>query len=115
MNFFVSELISKVSIVVLKMRLNPPQSILSKRFRYVANVQFFEFNQGQIPILTRICKCKSTANEAVQELDSCFKDNSGVLKKVGHGSKLYCLCHLNTVIDFDISCVGFGKHMIRGT
>jgi len=80
MNFFVFELISKVSIVVLNAFESTSEHSAQKIS--ICNVQFFELNQGQIPILTRICK--STANDAVQELDSCFKDNSGRLDMVAN-------------------------------
>ena len=45
-------------------------------------------------------------NSGIRESGSGFKVNFSALREVGHGSK-FCICHLDTVIDFNVSRVRF--------
>ena len=79
-------------------RLKPPLIIFLRRFWYVTS------NFSTFSILAWVRE--SAADKTLQKLDSGFKVSLRVLKEVGHGSK-FCVCHLDTVINFSVSRVRF--------
>ena len=100
--FLIIELISKVFIVIS----NTLELTSSFSLEDYNTERLIFRNEPQLNSNSGIWVCEFAADKTIQNLDSCFKVYLRVLNKIDHGSK-FCLCHLYTVINFNVFRVRF--------